>query len=158
MNIKKNSLIIAALLLTLVNSYLFIHHNQRTHFECKGKIYLQNPSNTVDAGVYLLLNGDKGKIVVDGTMSENNGDVQNIRRMALIDFTRRGDSLLTTTYSTSRLPEDNDVDNLFHVFFPEFIFYQGAKSLLTLETLPSGSILISNNQSMHIYCEKTTAN
>lgn len=155
-NIKKSVFFIATAILILVNVYLFTYHIQRTHFECKGKIFLQNPTNSVDAEVYLLLNGSRGKMVIDGTMSAGTGPQITIRRMALMDFSRRGDSLFTSTYSSSRLPEDSDSGNLFDIFFPEFIFYQGSKSLLTLETLPSGSILISNNQSMHVYCEKTT--
>lgn len=152
---KKRVFFLVVAMLIVANVYLFTYHIQQTQFECKGKAFLQNPTNSVDAEFYLLLYGNRGKIVVDGALSDASGASVTIRHMALIDVSRRGGSLFLSTYSSSRLPEDTDTHNLIRLFAPDFILKQGSKSMLTLETLPSGSILMSNNQSLNFYCEKT---
>lgn len=143
-------------LLTLLSANTLVYFHNRTSdvTDCSGKIVVSNDSDTLKATAYFYLSDTVGRIIIEGTLENANGEVKNIRRSALFSPQAQGGDIILTNSSVSVEPADNDSNNKFETLLPSFFWKENSRSLITLHKIFSGRLLISHSQFPQFLCEK----
>ncbi len=153
---RKTYWIVGGFLLCImaVNLYLYYQHYQITHLTCQGSATVRDENYTLNAQVSLSLSGDIGQSIVNGELTDKDGNVLSVHRSSSFRFKQNDNNFYVTNYSVAELP-NNTVDlSTLKTFLPPYLLFKDISTRVDIYPISQHGYLITGDEFMHFFCEK----
>ncbi len=140
--------------LVAVNIYLYQQHYQKTHFDCQGNRTVRNGNHTLKARVFLTLDGDIGQAVIEGKVTDKEGNIAFLHRVFVFNFKQSGDDIYMTNYSVAEFANDTIDEETLKTLLPSFLFTNDLSTKTDILYISDAGLLITNAKLMILYCKK----